>query len=131
MAMRRSEIPEEVLRFIERRIDSVPHLEALLILWEAPSESWTDVGIGARVYISADRARSVLADLARNGLIIAASSVPERYTYNTSWDESQLMSKVATAYRQHLVHLSKLIHAKAASAAVLDFARAFELKDKD
>jgi len=129
--MRRGEIPEEVLRFIERRIDSVPHLETLLLLWENSARSWGDAEIAARVYISVDQARGVLADLARNGLIAPDTAAPERYTYNAAWDEGKLIEKIAATYRQHLVHLSEVIHAKAASPAVRDFARAFQFKTEE
>jgi hypothetical protein len=64
--MNRSGIPDEVLRFIERRIDSVPHLEALLLLWENPARTWTVGDISARVYVSLDQAQTLLRDLARN-----------------------------------------------------------------
>lgn len=127
--MPRHEIPEEVLRFIERRIDSVPHMEALLLLWEAPSQAWSDAQIAARVYISSEHARKILADLARSGLILHAA--PGTFAYNPDWDETRLMGKVASAYRHHLVHVSGLIHAKSASEAVRDFARAFQFKPED
>jgi hypothetical protein len=129
--MRRSEIPEEVLRFIERRIDSVPHLETLLLLWENPKRSWADADIAARVYIGTEQAHCVVADLARSGLIAPEPAAPERHAYNPAWDEWQLMEKVAVAYRQHLVHMAGLIHAKAASPAVRDFARAFQFKSEE
>jgi hypothetical protein len=126
--MRREGIPEEVLRFIERRIDSVPHMEALLLLWESPTRQWTDPEIAARVYISSEQARKVLADLARSGLIIHS---PPGFRYDASWDETQLMGKVAATYRNYLVHVSGLIHAKSASESVRDFARAFQFKPED
>jgi predicted ArsR family transcriptional regulator len=127
--MSRNDIPEEVLRFIERRIDSVPHMEALLLLWEAPARQWSDAEIAARVYVSSEQARKVLTDLARSGLI--DQSAPAGFVYNCAWDESNLMKKVAAAYRRHLVHVSGLIHAKSASEAVRDFARAFQFKPED
>jgi hypothetical protein len=127
--MRRNEIPEEVLRFIERRINSVPHLEALLLLRQNATRTWSDSEIAARVYVAPERARAVLEDLARSGFITSVAA--DRFAYNTGWDESQLMEKVAAAYRQHLVHLSEIIHAKAASEAVRDFARAFQFKPEE
>lgn len=123
------QVPEEVLRFIERRIDSVPHIEALLLLWENQARQWTDAQIAARVYVSSEQARRILADLARSGLITAVA--PETFVYNPAWDETQLMSKVANAYRGHLVQLSGLIHARSASEAVRDFARAFQFKPEE
>ena len=127
--MRRNEIPEEVLRFIERRINSVPHLEALLLLRENAARSWSDSDIAARVYVAPEQARAILTDLTRHGFITSVAS--DRYTYNASWDESQLMEQVAAAYRRHVVHLSEIIHAKAASEAVRDFARAFQFKPEE
>lgn len=127
--MRRDEIPEEVLRFIEHRIDTVPHMEALLLLWGTPLREWTDAEVSGRVYISRDHALRVLRDLARNELIVARS--PLSFSYNPLWDETQLLPKVARAYREHLVYVSGLIHAKPASDAVRDFARAFKFKPKE
>ncbi len=129
--MQRREIPEEVLRFIERRIDSVPHLEALLLLRENPAKSWSDSEVAARVYVSRERAQGILVDLLRHGLISAGAASPTTYTYNGAWDEEKLMDKVAAAYSRQLVHVASLIHAKAASEAVRDFARAFRIKDQD
>jgi hypothetical protein len=124
-------LPEDVLRFIERRIDTVPHLEALLLLWEDPQVSWSDSEIAARVYVSRERALGVLQDLARHDLIRASSESAERYVYNTAWDEARLMQKVADTYRRHLVDLARIIHTKSASEAVREFARAFQLKNED
>jgi hypothetical protein len=127
--MQKSDIPEEVLRFIKHRVDSVPHMEALLLLWESPDREWTDAEVAARVYISREHALRVLGDLSRTGLIRSATAFS--FSYDTTWDESQLMSSVAKAYREHLVRLSGLIHAKATSDAVRDFARAFQFKVED
>jgi hypothetical protein len=129
--MGRSDIPDDVLHFIERRIDSIPHLEALLLFWDAPTLEWTMTGIASRVYIKPEQAQRVLEDLMRSGLILPAAQMPEGYVYNPAWDEPQLMTRVAAAYRTHLVQMSRLIHAKAASHAVRDFARAFNLKSGD
>jgi len=126
--MTREGIPENVLRFIERRIDSVPHMEALLLLWEDSARQWTDAQIAARVYVSDEQARLLLNDLARSGLIAAT---PQGFAYNPTWDETPLMGDVARAYREHLVQVSRLIHAKSTSRAVRDFARAFEFKPEE
>jgi|SRR5689334_13329372 DNA-binding IscR family transcriptional regulator len=129
--MPRGDIPEEVLNFLERRVDSVPHLEALLLLWLNPSTHWTAADISARVYVGPDQASNILADLARHGLITPLAEVSGRYTYNATWDESSLMQRVAATYRKSLVQVSKVLHAKSASNAVRDFARAFEFKPEE
>lgn len=127
--MQRADIPDEVLRFIERRIDTVPHMEALLLLWDTPGREWTDAEVAARVYISREHALRVLADLSRSGLVTAMT--PWSYCCNPAADLREIMGKVAAVYREHLVYVSGLIHAKAASDALRDFARAFEFKTED
>jgi hypothetical protein len=129
--MRRVEISEDVLDFIVRRIDSVPHLEALLLFWEKPQGVWTEDAISKRVYVSRDQARVILQDISRHGFIVPASTVPGEYRYEPAWDEAQIMAKLASAYRQHLVHVASFIHSKAASGAVEEFARAFKFKQKE
>jgi hypothetical protein len=125
--MDRPELPTDVLVFIEGQIDTVPHLEALLLLWESAPEPWGADEIAARIYVSPDSAAQILRDLARRNL---ASAVTEgaRFAYDSAWDaRGELMAKVAAAYRRNLIFVAELIHSKA-SAAVREFARAFEIK---
>ena len=129
--MSRVEIADDVLDFIARRIDSVPHLETLLLLWENPSIAWTEEQVSLRVYVSRDQARVILQDMARHGFIAVSTAVPNAYSYAPAWDEAQLMAKLAATYRRHLIHIAGLIHAKAASGAVHEFARAFKFKNKE
>ena len=41
---------DEVLRFIVEEIDNVPDLEALLLLWQHRSKSWSAADLGRRLY---------------------------------------------------------------------------------
>ena len=116
------------MAFIEEQIDSVPHLEALLLMFEQPSQDWTEQEIAARVYVDASAARAILQDLTRREFAVATSPAATAYRYDAGWDPSgERMAIVARIYRQHLVRITTLIHSKA-SPAVRDFARAFQLK---
>src|SRR5688572_27634042 len=115
--MQRPNISDEVLDFIARRIDSVPHLEALLLFWENPGSVWTSTEIAARVYVSRDTARAILQDLARHGFIADTEASDVSYRYQQGWDEAQVLPRVADAYRRHLVQVAELIHAKAGSTS--------------
>lgn len=126
------DLPADVLRFIVERIDSVPHLEALLLLWESGGRRWTEAEVATRVYVPGDTARGVLQGLASRRLIRAilpGESSPETtYCYDAAWDEAGVvMPKIAATYRRQLVRVAKVIHAKA-SPSVQEFARAFQLK---
>lgn len=121
------DIPEDVLRFLTEKIDSVPHLEVLLLLSEGATQSWTVEQVAARIYTSADATASILKNLQQHRLVAAEASSPTRYGYDSSWDATGLMPKVAETYRRRLVQVAGFIHSKA-SSSVREFARAFDFK---
>lgn len=127
--MEERELPADVLRFILDRIDSVPHLEALLLLWDSAGKAWTEAEVANRVYVRGDTARGVLEKLTQRGLVRAeASASGTVFVYDASWDPGDtLMPRIATTYRRQLVKVANVIHAKA-SSSVEEFARAFQLK---
>ena len=126
--MNSPQIPDNVLQFIAERIDSVPQLEALLLLWESAQRSWTEEEVAARIYVSRAVAAQILQSLQRQNLVTSESTQSARYQYNPQWDPTgQVMPEVAAAYRRHLVQLATFIHSRA-STAVREFARAFDLK---
>lgn len=124
-------IPTEVENFVLTVIDTVPHLEALLLLFQSPASSWTVQDLAARIYVSEKTAAAVLDDLARRTLIARVEQSPPTYRYiSVSDEQTALLEKVVQAYRTHLVTLTRMIHSNA-SGSVRDFARAFKLKRED
>jgi hypothetical protein len=123
------EIPEAVSRFIAERIDTVPHLETLLLLWEAAGRKWTEEEVATRLYVSVDTARVILRDLLRLNMIKSTADVPALYAFDPDWDETdQIMPRIAAIYARRVVAIASLIHSKA-SPAIREFARAFKLRD--
>lgn len=121
-------IPDNVLQFVSERIDTVPQMEALLLLWENQTRAWDEGEIGARIYVTPDAAAEIMRTLERRQLIHTEGANPLRYRYNAAWDRTgDLMAQVATEYRRHLLAMATLIHNKAPSS-VREFARAFDLK---
>lgn len=122
------EIPARVLQFIAERIDTVPQLEALLLLWEDPQRLWSEEELAGRIYVGRQVAATILQSLQRQQLVTAEPAPAVHYRYNPLWDPSgEVMPEVAAAYRRHLVPLATFIHSRA-STAVREFARAFDLK---
>jgi DNA-binding IclR family transcriptional regulator len=118
---------EDVLRFIEDRIDTVPQIEILLLLWENRGGTYTAGQLAARTFLSEDATIEVLKELQRRKFV-TASADGSLYAYDSAWDPAgEFMARVAATYRQHLVRVATLIHAKA-SPAVREFARAFAPK---
>jgi DNA-binding FadR family transcriptional regulator len=122
------DIPARVLQFLAERIDTVPQLEALLLLWESPQRLWSEEEVAARIYVSRAVATQILQALQRQQLVTAEAAQTTHYRYNPQWDPSgEVMPEVAAAYSKHLVQLATFIHSRA-STAVREFARAFDLK---
>ena len=116
----------EVDRFLSDYIDSVPHLEALLLLWHARPKPWSVEETAKRLFVEPAAAQSILTDLARKQFI--ARKLPgEHYTYLEESDRDRLIAAVDSIYRHELIRVSRLIHSKP-SAAIRDFAAAFRIK---
>ena len=121
---------DEVYRFIFEYIDSVPHLEALLLLWNSRPSKWSPDDLAKRLYIDRNAARQLLQDLNREEIIAPVPENAEQYCYESKSPETdRLIATVDATYRNQLVRVSTLIHSKA-SSAVRDFARAFRFTKK-
>jgi len=62
--------PNEVDQFVLAHIDSVPHLESLLLLWNHRNVSWSAEDVAARLYVDPAKANKILQDLQREDLVV-------------------------------------------------------------
>ena len=112
--------------FIQRELDSVPHLEALLLLWNSRPKQWPVQEMGAALYVSDSAARDILQNLTRRQL--AARAEDETYAYySASSERDALLAGLEANYRRNLIRISRMIHEKA-SPGIREFADAFRLK---
>lgn len=124
-------IPANVQQFILKRIDSVAHLEGLLLIRREPTHSWTDEALAKRLYINSNQAAAILSRLWTDGFVISRSTKPLTYTYQPRTPElEQMVDLVADVYARYLVPVTNLIHAKPKSR-VQEFADAFKLKKEE
>jgi DNA-binding IscR family transcriptional regulator len=75
-------IDNEVYSFVAEQIDSVPHLEALLLLWNSRPQPWTIENLAQRLYISKDIVRGLLEDLIRQRMIVLVPGSSPGYRYS-------------------------------------------------
>lgn len=120
-------VSERVWRFLADNIDTVPQLEALLLLCENKDQPWTARQVAARVYVSEETAQEILRTLHQRSLICTDGSASAYSCARTHGSLTGLIDEVATAYRRHIVPIATFIHSKA-PAAVREFARAFDFK---
>jgi len=121
-------ISDVVRRLVLSRIDSVPELEAILLLREHAGRDWSPAEASQRLYVSQAVGAHILATLAQRGLL---SCTEQRYRYKPDTPElAQTVDALAEAYAHQLVAVTQLIHTKP-SPGVREFAEAFRLrKDK-
>lgn len=125
-------MPDEqpnVDRFILDEIDSVPHLEALLLLWRNAPKHCSASQVAEQLYIAVGQGAAIMEDLHRRGLIERATD--SEFFFDTSDEQrNRLLAAVEESYRRELIRISGIIHSKA-SPGIRAFADAFRFrKDK-
>jgi hypothetical protein len=101
-----------VLQFLDLCIPTVPHLEALLLIWETAPSVWTAREISARIYVAEDTARTILKDLERCSVIEHDSPQSQSFRYNTRNDLDGTLSLVSQSYRRQLSRVARYIHSR-------------------
>ncbi len=118
----------DAYEFILENMDTVPHLEALVLLWNSRPVGWSCGELASRLYIPSERVGDLLRDLVRLQLIAVSQDPSPKYSYFArSEDQNEMMRQVDATYRRDLVQISTMIHSKA-SSPVREFARAFRFK---
>jgi DNA-binding MarR family transcriptional regulator len=121
------DIPADVYHYIVERVDSVPELESLMLLYESPEQSWSVDDLARRIYASPTMAVALLAKLVEDGLCSAVGEGDaKRYQYSPQADLRPLIDRLAETYRRALIPITKLIHAKP-NANLRQFADAFRI----
>lgn len=123
---REEETRAKVDQFIVDEIDSVPHLEALLLVWNRRPKQWSAEQMARELYTQPERAAKILQDLVNRSLISANQETSSTLFFyeSKSIERDDLLDALDRIYRAEVVRVSTIIHAKA-SPAVRDFARAF------
>lgn len=118
----------DVYDYILEKIDSVPHLEAVILIWNSRPVGWTAEELATRLYLPTEKVIGILNDLVRQQLVQQNPSSPTKHSYlPRNAEQDEWMYKVDVAYRRELVRISTMLHTKT-SASVREFARAFRIK---
>ena len=130
--MTQADPENQVDRFILEEIDSVPHLEALLLLCRNKQRTWRVEEMAHSLYVKPEQAENILQDLVRRNLVLVRTEGEKGYAYDSSSENrNALLQQVDETYRRELIRVSRMIHSKAAPA-IRDFARAFRFtKEKE
>jgi len=127
--MRRTEISEDIRRFVLASVPSVPYLEAILLLRTDPDMGWDVPRVAARLYVAERQAAEVLTALAAAGIARSEDQGETAlFRYAPATDElRERLDGLAQAYSANLVGVTDLIHSRI-DKRVQQFADAFRLR---
>jgi hypothetical protein len=121
------QIPAHVLQFLTECVDSVPQLEALLIMFAEPLRRWNAQDISARTYVALPEATRILDRLSRRDLVRSDDTGSHFLIHLGDDARRALIGDVARTYQANLRQVATFIHEKP-PASLTEFARAFDLK---
>jgi hypothetical protein len=119
------DVPSVVRELIADRLDSIPELEAVLLLREESTRTWTPEEAGKRLYVSTTVAAHILQQLHVRGLLLKDE---EAYRYGPESEAlTAAVTQLAVSYSRNLIKVTHIVHSKP-SQSVRDFANAFRLR---
>jgi DNA-binding IscR family transcriptional regulator len=122
-------IPEDIRRFVLTSIASVPALEALLLLHEAPGSQRSCAEVARRLYLSERNVAGLLQALCQSGLLeCTGEGGGALYRYRPRDAAlADIVDRLAALYAADLVGVTNLIH-DATQKSAQRFADAFKLR---
>ena len=121
-------ISQDVRTLIIERIDSVVHLELLLLLHANAGRAWTAADVAQELRIDASWAAGQLGELAARGLLAPAADQPGAFRYAPGSPElDAAVTQLAKDYTERRVTVITLIFSKPVDK-LRSFADAFRLR---
>jgi hypothetical protein len=118
----------DVQQFIVLHIESLAQLETLLLLRREPERTWDAAEAAKALYIPADQAGTLLADLSRRGFAKTIDATAGQYQYQAiAADADRVIGELAQAYQDRRVAVITQIYSKPLNK-VQTFADAFRLR---
>ncbi|HEV7930501.1 MAG TPA: hypothetical protein VGP12_10280, partial [Nitrosospira sp.] len=107
--MDRDGIPDEVKRFILVSIQSVPYLEAILLLRSERRYAWDSKQLARGLYMSEKAAGELLSALLAAEVVVTTEQQPTSFRYHPGSDHlRQMIDRLADAYASNLVAVTNL-----------------------
>jgi hypothetical protein len=121
-------ITKEVAEFLSRYVDSVAHLELLLVLYESNPKQWSASDVARELRVEPAWAAARLKDFSKGGIVREESTDVYRYAPKNE-SLRQVVQAVANAYSERRVAVTDFIYSKPL-ANLRVFAESFRIRDK-
>jgi hypothetical protein len=115
-------------RFILTSIDSIPHLEAVLLLRANPNVDWDVKMVAQRLFICEKKALEIMDDLVKAGFVSLKKNA--LYSFEPASDKlREMINDLSGVYYGNLIEITNLIHSKIGKQAQ-EFGNAFRWNDE-
>ena len=121
------DFPTDVRQFIERHVESIVQLEALLLVRQDPAQQWNAEQLAKSLYISPEMSADLLSDLARRGFLRDQAASGAEFSYGPDEPTDGVIGRLASIYQERRVAVISLIYSKPVNK-VQTFADAFRLR---
>lgn len=122
-------IPEDCRQFLLQNIDSIAQWEALLLLRAEPERLWDSLTLSQQLYVGESETVILLKALVQRRLLEAVKTDRgTAYRYQVADGlHAAMLDRLADLYKQYLIPMTKIIHAKGGDG-INAFANAFRLR---
>lgn len=129
--MKPGDLPANVRRFLDKRVDGVEQLEILLLLSHHADRSWDAAAVADALRLTARAAASHLEALARRELLDIRVGEDMRYRYSPVTEgQAAAVKRLAAIYRDNREQVLALVTARRLRS-LQDFADAFRIHEDD
>ena len=124
--MSESGIPDGVSQFLRKHVQSVEHLEVLVLLQNEPNKVWGAAEVNQIIRSNEASIRSRLQDLARSGVLLTADAQRETFQFRADAPDAADLPKTIELYKTHRLAIIQAIYSP--PSPVDEFAKAFRLR---
>ena len=122
-------IRDDVAQLISQHINSIEHLEVLLLLFRNPQKAWTAAEVSRELYTTPESAARWLSELHSSGLALLDDTTQPCYRYKAGSNDTAV-GNLAAAYKERRVRIINMIVSKPLDH-IRSFSDAFKFKKGD
>jgi hypothetical protein len=123
-----NDFPVEAEQFLALHIESLPQLEALLLVQQDANRTWSREDFARHLYIGPDICTSLIAGLERRGFIVRDTVDREKFRYRPANEATaRVIAQLAKIYQERRVAVITQIYSKP-TKNVQTFADAFRFR---
>lgn len=106
-----SNISDNVKKFIQTYVSSIPYVEAILLIRSDDKKNWSITDVSQRLFIDDKTVEPIIKQLIKAKIIITDPKLSYLYKYSPdNEDIKMVIDELSVCYSAHLVEVTNLIY---------------------